>query len=341
MKGRILRDPGAGAGRRRPAAARQLKTTAPRANIRPRPVLAFLTIPKPFTGHIGVIQRNALRSWRRVAPDAEIFVCGDEPGAREAAEEVAARFVPDVERNEYGTPLLGSTFRRIAAESRGELLAYVNGDIVLLPDVVEAVRRVDVRPFLLVSRRWNVDVTEPLDFGDPGWAGRLQARARSSGELYRRDAIDLFVFPRQSPLVDLPPFAVGRPGWDNYFIFRARQLGIPVVDASGAITLVHQNHGYGHVPSASGDRWEGPEARRNRALMGGSERFFDIGDATHVLGPDGLGRARGMRRTLRAIETIHLSLPWLAPVGRVGFALRGISPLVRRSVARLAGKTRA
>jgi hypothetical protein len=307
----------------------------------PAPVLAFLTIPKPFTGHIGVIQRNALRSWRRVAPDAEIFVCGDEPGAREAAEEVGARFVPDVERNEYGTPLLGSTFRRIAAEATQELLAYVNGDIVLLPDVMEALRRVEVRPFLLVSRRWNVDVTEPLDVGDPAWADSLRARARASGELYRRDAIDLFVFPRRSPLVDLPPFAVGRPGWDNYFIFRARQLGIAVVDASEAVTLVHQNHGYGHVPAASGDRWEGPEARRNRVLMGGSERFFDIGDATLVLGPEGPRPARGVRRALRSLETLHVSIPWLAPVGRLGFALRGIAPFARRSLARLAGRPRA
>jgi hypothetical protein len=317
-----------------------LKTAAVRANIR-HPVLSFLTIPKPFTGHIGVIQRNALRSWRRVAPDGEIFVCGDEPGARGAAEEVGARFVPDVERNEYGTPLLGSTFRRIAAESTQELLAYVNGDIVLLPEVVEAVQRLEVRPFLLVSRRWNVDVTEPLDFGDPAWSSLLRTRARTTGELYRRDAIDLFVFPRRSALVDLPPFAVGRPGWDNYFIFRARQLGIPVIDATGAVTLVHQNHGYGHVPSASGDRWEGPEARQNRALMGGSERFFDIGDATHVLGPDGLRRARGVRRALRSIETLHVSLPWLAPVGRLGFALRGIAPFARRSLARLTGRPRA
>jgi hypothetical protein len=304
-------------------------------------VLSFLTIPKPFDGDIGLIQRNALRSWRRIAPDAEIFVCGDEAGARKAAEEVGARFVPDVERNAFGTPLLGSTFRRVAREATHELLAYVNADIVLLPETLVALRRVDVRPFLLVSRRWNLDVREDIDFTPPDWADRLRARARAEGELYRRDAIDLFVFPRQGPLVDLPPFAVGRPGWDNWFIFRARQLGIPVIDATEALTLVHQNHGYAHVPSASGDRWEGPEAQQNRALMGGTERFFDIGDATHVLGPGGLRPARGMRHALRMIETVHLYVPWLAPVGRLGFALRGIAPLARRTLERIAGGPRA
>ena len=145
-------------------------------------MISLATIPKPFEGHVGVIQRNALASWRAVLPGAEIVVFGDEPGAGDAAAAVGARFVPDVERNEYGTPLLGSTFRRLAESSSHELLAYVNADIVLLPDFVQALARVSVRPFLLVSRRWNLDVREPLDLsGD--WAGSLRARVRADGEL--------------------------------------------------------------------------------------------------------------------------------------------------------------
>jgi hypothetical protein len=297
-------------------------------------MLSFFTVPKPFLGHVGVIQRNALSSWRRAVPGAEIFVCGDEAGAREAAEEAGARFVPDVDRNEHGTPLLGPTFRRISAAASWPLLAYVNADIILVDDLADALRRVDVSPFLLVSRRWNLDVVEPLRF-DPGWAVALRGRARREGQLYRRDAIDLFVFARDCPLVELPPFAVGRPGWDNYFIFRARQLRIPVIDATPSVTLVHQNHGYAHVPAGSGDRWEGPEARRNRELMGGSERFFDIGDATHVLEPVGLRPASGIRHFLRRVETVHLRMPALAFVGRLGFAMRGIPVVARRLAQRV------
>lgn len=299
---------------------------------------SILTIPKPFDGHIGVIQRNALASWRAVQPDAEIFVCGDEAGAEAAAAAVGARFVPDVERNAFGTPLLGSTFRKVAASTGGELLAYLNADIVLLPDFAAAIRAVDVRPFVLVSRRWNLGVREPIDFGRSDWAEALRARAHREGTLYRQDAIDCFVFPRESPLLDLPPFAVGRPGWDNYFLFRARQLGLPLIDATQAITLIHQDHGYGHVPGRTGGNWEGPEAEANRRLMGGTERFFDIGDATHVLGPGGLAPARGLRRRLRALETAHLRYPALAPIGKLGFALRGVPPTLRRVLARAPGR---
>lgn len=297
-------------------------------------MLALFTLPKPFTGPIGVIQRNALASWRRSLPDAEIYVCGDEPGAKQAAHEVGATFIPDVERNEYATPLLGATFRRVAGATRRPLLAYVNADIILLPDLADAIGRLGPQPFLLVSRRWNLDLDEALEFG-AGWDICIAERARREGELFRRDALDLFVFPRDSPVVDLPQFAVGRPGWDNYFIFRARQLGLRVIDATPSITVVHQNHGYGHVPAGTGDRWEGPEARRNRSLMGGSERFFDIGDATHVLEPTGLRKARGLRHLVRRIETVHLTVPALAFVGRLGFAMRGLPVVGRRLMHRL------
>jgi hypothetical protein len=299
-------------------------------------MITFFTIPKPFEGHTGIIQDNALASWRRAFPDCEIIICGDEPGARAAADRVGAIFVPEIERNEYGTPLLHSTFASVAARARHPILCYVNADIILLPDFGTAVAKIPMRPFLMVSRRWNLDVTAPCHFAAPDWDEQLRRRAHGEGELFRPSGIDCFVFPRQSPMIEMPPFAVGRPGWDNWFIYNARKRGVPVIDATQAVTLIHQNHGYGHVRSGTGDRWEGPEAQRNRALMGGgTERIFDVGDATLVLGPDGLAPARGLYHAIRTVETTHLFLPWLAVVGRIGYALRGIPPLSRRTAAAL------
>jgi hypothetical protein len=299
-------------------------------------MITLFTIPKPFVGHIGIIQDNALLSWRRAVPDAEIIVFGDEPGARDAAARVGATFVPDVERNEYGTPILRSTFARVAKTARHPLLAYMNADIMLLSDFAAAVARIAMRPFLMVARRWNLDVTTPCDFSAADLDEQLRRRAHSEGELFRPSGIDCFVFPRDSALTEMPPFAVGRPGWDNWFIYNARKLGVPVIDATRAVTLIHQNHGYGHVSGATGPRWEGPEAQRNLALMGGgTERIFDVRDATLVLGPDGVSPARGIARALRAVETVHLRVPGLAVVGRVGYALRGIAPRSRQAAAAL------
>ena len=61
-------------------------------------MITFFTTAKPFTGHSGVIQRNALKSWTLVAPDAEVILFGDEEGAAQTAQELGIRYVAEVER---------------------------------------------------------------------------------------------------------------------------------------------------------------------------------------------------------------------------------------------------
>ncbi len=278
-------------------------------------MLTIFTVPKPFRGHIGVIQRNALGSWARLEPRAQILVCGEEEGAREAAAEAGAEFVPEVARNEFGTPLLSHVFALAAERAREPLLCYVNADIVLLPDFAAAAARVAAlrRRFLMVGQRWDLNVTEPLAFEDPDWAGAARRRARTDGSLHAPAGSDYFVYPRGS-MGTLPEFAVGRPGWDNWFLYRARALRLPVVDATEVTTVIHQNHDYAHVARATGTDWEGPEAVRNRELMGGSEHVFTLLDATHRLTAEGLARpasAAHLRRRVASWAALH---PWSRPL---------------------------
>ena len=46
-------------------------------------MLTIFSTPKPFQGHIGVIQRNAIGSWKQLHPDVEIVLFGDDEGAAE------------------------------------------------------------------------------------------------------------------------------------------------------------------------------------------------------------------------------------------------------------------
>jgi len=66
-------------------------------------MLTIFTTAKPFRGHSGIIQRNALQSWKALQPDIEIILFGDDEGAAEAAEEFGLRHEEQVERNEWGT----------------------------------------------------------------------------------------------------------------------------------------------------------------------------------------------------------------------------------------------
>ncbi|GAF74554.1 unnamed protein product, partial [marine sediment metagenome] len=193
-------------------------------------MLTVFSVPKPFLGHIGIIQRNAIQSWTRLHPECEIILCGDELGTEEAAAENKARYIRSIARNEYGTPLLNSVFAQVRQTANHPLLCYVNADIILLRDFLEAVQRIWFPRFLAVGQRWDVHITEPWNFELSDWNQRLRRYVAEHGVLHPPAGSDYFVFPRDDALGKLPPFAVGRPGWDNWFIYRARKLGVPVVD---------------------------------------------------------------------------------------------------------------
>ena len=257
-------------------------------------MLTLFSIPKPFVGHLGVIQRNALGSWARLGKDVQLILIGNEDGIAEAACEFDADHVADVERTMYGTPLVSSAFSTAARAARHRLLCYVNGDIMFTDELTRAAETIRKRDFLMVGRRWNVDITDPWDFSDPQWGKKLLTLTHNEGTLYRPEAIDYFVFPRDSELINLPPFAVGRPRWDNYLLFRCRQLGYPLIDSTCVVTAVHQNHDYAHIPGGTGHSLSfSPEGDANIKLLGDERRMFDIFDATHQLTKSGLQRITG------------------------------------------------
>ena len=228
-------------------------------------VLTLFCIPKPFQGHFGVIQRNALASWGALGPNCEALVFGDEEGAGAAAEAAGAQHLPAIERNEFGTPLLDDVFRQAHTIARNDTLCYVNSDIIFLVDLLAAVAAVSARfeRYLMVGRRWNLDLEEPVSFQDSrAWRLSFRAFIEGRGSLYDGFNLDYFIFPK--PLFEnIPSFAVGRPAWDNWMVYEARRRQIPVIDATDAILAVHQNHDYSHTSEGrAGGRLPSGEASR-------------------------------------------------------------------------------
>jgi hypothetical protein len=277
-------------------------------------MITLFSAPKPFRGHIKVIQTNALQSWNQLSPRCEIILFGDEEGIPEAACWVGGRHIPQVARNEYGTPLLDDVFARARAVAKYDILCYVNADIILLSDLPKAVGYVQGRgkAFLMVGRRWNIDLTGDLNFCDPSWQEQLRKYVKESGKPTPPEWIDYFVFPRDL-YKDLLPLALGRAGFDNWLLWKARSLGALVADASHVVMAVHQNHDYSHHPQGKKGVWEGPEAIRNRELMGGLRHCFTLADATHELTPSGLKQHSIKKRLARRVWARGLAqgLLWL------------------------------
>jgi hypothetical protein len=255
-------------------------------------MLSFFTTPKPFAGHIDVIQRNALRSWQQVHPDVEILLFGDDAGAAEVCRELGIRHVPNVRKNRYGTKYLASIYDQAQGMARHELLCHINCDILLLDDFPRALERVSglSEPFLMAGRRWDVDIREPLRFDDPGWRQRVKDLAARTNQQRPSQWIDYFVFRKGLYRDQIPEFVIGRPGWDNWLLWHARNSGAMLIDASAVVCAVHQNHDYGYHPQGEKGVWEGEEAQENYLLLEGHRKFRTLDNATHLLGLNAMRR---------------------------------------------------
>jgi hypothetical protein len=282
-----------------------------------RLMLTIFTTPKPFRGLESVTQRNAIKSWTLLHPDAEVILLGDEEGSAEAAREFGIRHERRVLRNEHGTKYLNDLFERAQEIARHDLLCYVNCDIILMSDFVRAVDQVRSwrKRYLMVGRRWDVNVTHPWDFGQETWEEPMRHLVGQEGKQRPVEWIDYFVFQRGT-YTRMPPFVIGRVGWDNWLLWKARSMKMPLVDASSVVMAVHQNHDYSYHPEGEKGVWQGEEAQRNYELAGGWTHLYFISDATHRL------TSSGVKRNLDSEYFVRKYRRAMFPIGVLSLAIR-------------------
>jgi hypothetical protein len=283
-------------------------------------MLTLFCCPKPFRGLSFDAQRNAIRSWLQLKPTPEVFLVGNEEGVQEAARDFQVRHLQQVARNSFGTPLVNSVFRLAEEAATNEILCYINADIILMSDFIDGIRRVvrEMPRSLMVGRRWNLEIKKVIDF-NPDWERWLKNLVAQRGKLYPLFGIDYFVFPK-GVWGEIPPFAIGRPGWDNWIIYRARLLDLPVVDLTWAVTVVHQNHDYSHHPEGWKGAMKGEESKRNIELAGEVAHVHSLLDANYRLAGAGLKPKKPpyhmpfyLYRTLVIFSASH---PLLKPIVR-------------------------
>ncbi|MEM7454428.1 MAG: hypothetical protein AAF456_08725 [Planctomycetota bacterium] len=268
-----------------------LDDRAPEQASAAQPLVTVFSIPKPFFGHTGIIQRNAIESWKRLAPEVDVILFGDEEGVAETAMELEVRHFPDMESNEHGTPLVSSAFSQAIQKSDSPVLCYCNCDVMLFNDFVQAISEIDncdsVSSFVAIGRRTEIDIESEIDFEHDAVEETIRNLVRKSGSKAAIVCKEFFAYSRDQ-YRSIPPFAVGRGNWDNWMVASAKRAGTPVIDVSQKVTVIHQNHDYGHI---SGNRMEcyvtGAEAKRNQELAGG-RHIVSGATATWKLTPNGV-----------------------------------------------------
>jgi hypothetical protein len=284
--------------------------------------LTLFTAPKPFTDpHINIIQRNTLENWLALGDQVEVVVIGDDPGIAEACAELNVQHIPDVRCNDQGTPLISSIFDLARGVNDSPYLAYANADILFLPELVPTVEKLgDLKDqFLAVGQRWDLDITQPVDFSGKWWE-ELRKRIQENGTLHGQTGSDYFIYPRGC-FVEIPDFAVGRAGWDNWMIYWTRRQHWALVDTTDAITVIHQNHDYRHLPGGA-RHYRLPETSDNIKLAGGRRTIFRLTDAVYNFDGQNLNHKNWTwERFWREVEIFPLVTLRSRTLGWVFFAI--------------------
>ncbi len=205
-------------------------------------MITIFTVPRPFEGKFSIIQRNAIQSWKFFCPNCEIILFEDEKGTSgQVAMEMGLKYLNVTERSKFGTPILKNIIENVEKNALNPFLVYMNTDIILLNKVGELVEKAknQFADFLIIGQRHDIDFESPIDFNKiEDFKANIKKR-----ELHHPSAIDYFIFPKSIvKKINFPPFIVGRPFWDGWFLFKAGLLKIPVIDATKDIAIAHQNH---------------------------------------------------------------------------------------------------
>ncbi len=277
-------------------------------------MITIFAIPKSFKGHFGLIQRNAIESWSHIHPDVEIILCADDEGTEQVAKEFGCEYIPNIKRNKYGTPLLSSAFKKASKAAKNRLLCYVNADIILMGDLLSAVKKISFPDFLFIGMSWRLDIRFLIDFQGRSWEEKLRLIIQKQGKMGEPYQLEYFIFPKKSSLINIPDFTVGRYQWDSLFVAMARKKRIPVIDGTKAVTAIHQDHDYSHIKTKGGGKY-GVETNINPKLA-----FKEIGysantyDATHVITKKGVRPALGLNYLERRVKFLAVQKPSTKPV---------------------------
>jgi hypothetical protein len=270
-------------------------------------MITFFTTCKPFRDHDGIIQRNALKSWTLLHPDVEVIVFGDEFGVAEVCAEFGLRHEPKVERYESKLPYVNWILGRAQRLARHEYLCYANCDIILFRDFLAAFEKAIAwkKRFLMVGQRWDLDVTELIDFTAPDWATELHRLAANTGHMQIPAFMDFFLFPRG--LYDsVPPLVVGYAYWDHWMVWKALSAGYPVLDGTACFVPVHQNHAYNTTPERNKGSHTDATAMRNFEVSGRGKHLRSMIHSTHRMRANGEIRRTRFRWLFESATVLSL-----------------------------------
>lgn len=279
-------------------------------------MLTIFSTCKPFKNEFELIQKNAITSWTKLDKNIEIIIFGSEEGVEEICQKLSQQSksstiknIKNVKRHN-GLPILREIFYETQKKSRHNTLCYTNADIVFVQGLLETITAIKrlFNIFLIVGTRFDVKIDYEVDFNNTNWRNHLMEYAKKNGRYYQTNrGFDYFIFPK-GLFYNLPPFVIGRVGWDNHFFAKILKKRIPVFDATESIFAIHQEHTYSTTPGGYKEVWYGTGSQYNINLLNKTDTQYSLFDTSfkivrngnnrYKIIPNYLGIKRHLTRTI-------------------------------------------
>lgn len=211
-------------------------------------MITFFTTLKPFNDQNRISQINALRSWLNLGSGTEIIIFDTFDEDLDLIFKQNIKHILNVEKFNASIPLplVSDMFYKTNQLASNPICCYINSDIILTDLFLKIVTKLHNRfnkKYLLVGQRYDFDISELLAF-DESWEKSFYNNYSGFFSLHAPYGSDFFVFPKgQYVEGSIPRLVIGRPGWDNWFIYNGvKERNLKVVDITNSVPVFHQNH---------------------------------------------------------------------------------------------------
>lgn len=255
-------------------------------------MIDFVASFRPFENNFWTIQHNAVASWKAIAPKSHLFVSSStypaDTSTKAFISVLSGKFIGEVTdlgengiHDENGVLLVNRLWNEAWNNKRSDVLWMANSDNIYFPHSVKAVElcKREFPEFVMIGRKTDLLVEHLISFYRPDMFDDLYQRAKALGQI-KNPGIDYFaVYTTDNIWEDMPDFRIGRLRYDNWMVWKALELGIPVIDSTAFNLIVHQSHG-----DREGKIKEETTFNRNALTKA---QMKNVGDATYVMEENG------------------------------------------------------
>jgi len=199
---------------------------------------------KPFIEEFKIEQMNAIKSWKKLRCNPKIVIIGDDQGVEEVCKKENIIHHPQLEKNEYGTPLVGDIFKRgweYATED--DICIFVNGDIVLTDSLSDTLDRFtkeypnykDLK-YMITAIRFDWTNFKEIDFENTNWENEINKYMK--GKYSPPTAGDIFIHKKNT--FNIPRSGIAKMCYDSWIIGYANKYFDISINATSSLKIYHQ-----------------------------------------------------------------------------------------------------